>query len=134
MSTQMTVKRFRETFPVFTSDLYPDAVVEMRLSLADRFFSPAVWQPEVVREHAMSLYVAHYLAAYGSKASGGSGCGSAGQAMGMGVVTSKSVDGASVSYDVNVGAEAGAGFWNSTPWGRELYGLMRVFGAGAVQL
>ena len=37
--------------------------------------------------------------------------------------------------DAHVGeVEQGAGFWNSTPYGRELWQLMRVFGAGAVQL
>lgn len=132
--TAMTVERFREIFPVFASELYPDGAVAFRLDLADAFFSPALWKPDGVREHVMALYTAHYLAAFGSSAVGGSGKGAAGQATGMGIVSSKSVDGASVSYDTSSTTEEGAGFWNATPYGRELYQLMRVFGAGAIQL
>lgn len=130
----LTVQRFREIFPIFTQELYPDGAVSLRLGLAEAFCSPCVWRPAAVREYAMALYTAHFLAAYGSAVAGGSGTGSAGQALGMGTVTSKSVDGASVSYDVTTSSEQGAGFWNSTPWGRELYRMMQAVGAGAIQL
>lgn len=126
----LTVERFRETFPSFTSDLYPDSSVSVRLKLADRFFSDPVWTEDLeVRDHVMGLYTAHCLEAAGSKASGGSGGGD-----GAGIVSSKSVDGASVSYDTTTGAWDDAGFWNLTPWGRELWYLMSVYGAGAIQL
>lgn len=127
----LTVQQFRELFPSFNEDQYPDLAVESRIELAELFFSKKIWKPEKVRIHAVGLYTAHYLAAYGSASSGGSGK-TAGSA--MGVVSSKSVDGASISYDTGSTVEQGAGFWNSTPYGRELYQLMRVFGAGAVQL
>lgn len=77
----------------------------------------------------MGLYAAHYLTAYGSTASGGNGNGGM-----LGVVASKSVDGASVSYDTSTGTEEGAGFWNMTAYGRELYQLMQIFGAGGIQI
>lgn len=127
----LTVERFRQLFPAFTADLYPDEAVEVRIALGEHFLSDRLWKPETVRNQAVGLYTAHYLSAYGSAAAGGSGT-SAGS--GMGVVSSKSVDGASISYDTGSTTEANAGFWNSTPYGRELWQLMRVFGAGAIQL
>lgn len=118
---------FRSRFPTFSPDKYPDSAVSIRLKLAAQFFEG--WQDEEVREHAMCLYVAHYLTAHGSTAAGGSG-----GAGSLGIVSGKSVDGASVSYDTGTASEQGAGFWNLTSYGRELYQLMRVFGAGAIQI
>lgn len=126
--TPMTVEAFRETFPEFTADKYPDAAVKIRLLLADKFFAVDRFDDAQVRAHVVGLYAAHYLAAYGSSASGCTGAGT------MGVVSSKSVDGASVSYDTSTGTEEGAGFWNITLYGRELYQLMRIFGAGGIQI
>ncbi len=127
----MTVDSFRKNFPAFTAELFPDDAVSVRLSLGDVFFSKRSWVPENLRDHVVGLYTAHYLAAYGSAEAGGSGKNSG---TGMGVVSSKSVDGASISYDTGSTTEANAGFWNATPYGRELWQLMRVFGAGAIQL
>jgi hypothetical protein len=127
----MTVWQFRELYPSFTEALYPDFAVETRLALGEEFLSEKVWRKVSVRTHAVGLYTAHYLSAYGSASSGGSG---KSEGSGMGVVSSKSVDGASISYDTGSTVEQGAGFWNSTPYGRELWQLMRVFGAGAIQL
>lgn len=127
----MTVSQFRELYPAFTETLYPDLAVETRIALGETFLAEKVWKPQAVRIHAVGLYTAHFLAAYGSAAAGGSG---KSKGSGMGVVSSKSVDGASISYDTGSTVEQGAGFWNSTPYGRELWQLMRVFGAGAVQL
>lgn len=39
-----------------------------------------------------------------------------------------------MSFDTTTGAWDGAGFWNLTPYGRELWYLMQVYGAGAIQL
>ena len=127
---QMTIAEFRQRYPSFTSALYPDSAVQIRLALADKFFSETLWNDPLIRNHAMGLYTAHYLEFQGSKASGGSGTNGAV----MGVVSSKSVDGVSVSYDTGSSAWAGAGFWNATPYGRELWDLMGIYGAGARQL
>lgn len=117
----MDIEQFRSRYPSFTEDAYPDSVVALRLDLAEKFF--AGWE-EAVKDHCSGLYVAHYLSAHGSSSS----------APAMGIVSGKSVDGASVSYDTGTTAEQGAGFWNATTYGRELYQLMRIFGAGAVQI
>lgn len=119
---QISVPEFRSRYPAFRADVYPDSQVTIRLKLAERFFGGWCLDDDV-RAHMTCLYVAHYLAAQAAGASGG-----------LGIVSGKSVDGASVSYDTATASEQGAGFWNLTAYGRELYQLMRVFGAGAVQI
>lgn len=121
MAKTISVSEFRSRYPNFTVESYPDAAVSIRLKLAEKFFEG--WD-EDVWEHVVCLYVAHYLSSHGSSSS----------ATAMGIVSGKSVDGASVSYDTGTTAEQGAGFWNATTYGRELYQLMRIFGAGAVQI
>lgn len=128
--TPLTLEDFREIYPELTEDKYSDTAVKIRLSLADKFFAADRFDDPDIRAHVMGLYTAHYLTAYGPAASGGIGSGGGT----LGVVSSKSVDGASVSYDTSTGTEEGAGFWNLTLYGRELYRLMQIFGAGGVQI
>lgn len=127
---KLTISKFREHFPEFTEGLYPDTAVQIRLNLANAFFNPEVWADDIVREHAICLYVAHFLKMVGSSSSGGNGI----DGNALGVVNSKSVDGASVSFDVSQGSNADAGLYNTTAYGRELWDLMYLFGAGGVQL
>lgn len=126
----LTIQAFRDAFPAFTAEAYPDAIVSIRLKLAEKFFSPRLWSDKDVRDHVMGLYIAHFLTVAGSKSSGGSGSG--GSAIGL--VASKSVDGASIAYDNGSTLQQDAGFWNASIYGRELYQLMSIFGAGARQL
>lgn len=129
----MTLDEFRTAFPAFDAVAFPDDAVCYRLKIADAWFTANPWIDETIRDHAKGLYVAHSLAMYGSMAVGGSGTGS--MATGSsGVISSKSVDGASVSFDTGAVTSADAGFWNATPYGRELWGLFLMFGAGARQL
>lgn len=131
MSSQpLTIDEFRTRFPAFTALLFPDESVQIRLNLADKFFSETLWKDSDLRKHVMGLYTAHFLMMVGSKGSGGPGKSDPAS----GLVSSKSVDGASVSFDTGSTSWAGAGFWNQTPYGRELWYLMQHFGAGAVQL
>lgn len=130
----MTPSEFRAIFPAFASTTaFPDESIQYRLTLADAVISPDVWVEPVILEHAKGLYAAHFLALYGSVAVGGDGTGSM-AAGSSGVISSKSVDGASVSFDTGAFTFADAGFWNSTPYGRELWNLFTLFGAGARQL
>ena len=126
----LTLAQFRTNFPAFRATEYPDAVVKYRLALADKFFTDDIWSDEDLRLHACGLYVAHFLSLGGKDDCGHySGAGTTG-----GIVTSKSVDGASVSYDNSATIEGNAGFWNATIFGRELWQLMRIICAGAVQI
>ena len=128
----VSIADFRAAFPAFTPDAFPDESVSYRLTLAEAFFSPAVWSDENVRGHAICLFVAHNLAMYGSVNAGGDGSTMAGTA--SGAVASKSVDGASISFDTGAFMDEDAGIWNATPYGRELWWMMQIFGAGARQL
>lgn len=128
MPEQLTVAEFREMFPEFSEENFPDDIVTARLDLANHFFSESRYGD--MRPHAMGLYAAHYLVlAKRDGATDGSSFTGTGSG-GTGIIASKSVDGASVSYDVSSGAEEGAGSWNLTRYGRELWQLIRLYGAG----
>lgn len=126
----LTLDEFRQLFPEFKSDAYPDTAVKARLALAAKFFSEKTWPDPQIRHHVIGLYAAHFLKLSGSAAEGGNG----GDNSALAQVSSMSVDGASVSYDTSGSAEEGAGTWNLTAYGRELWQLIQVFGAGARQL
>lgn len=126
----LTIEQFRANFPEFIEDNFPDSAVKIRLSLAAKFFSEDTWTDPEIRNHVIGLYAAHFLKLEGSAAEGGHG----GDNSALAQVSSMSVDGASVSYDTNTSAEDGAGTWNLTAYGRELWQLMQLFGAGARQL
>ena len=53
---------------------------------------------------------------------------------GGGVLTSKSVDKVSASYDVSGVIDPDAGFWNNTGYGREFYWWWSMSGAGGRQI
>lgn len=50
----------------------------------------------------------------------------------LGPISSKSVGGASVSYDVGMAAIAGAGEWNATSYGQRLYTLIKAASMGGI--
>lgn len=129
----MTVDEFRAIFPIFDAESFPDAAVEYRLTIAERWFTADIWGDEGLREHAIALYTAHSLAALGAAAVGGDASGSM-SAGASGAIASKAVDGASVSFDTGSINAADAASWNATPYGRELWLLLQMFGAGGRQL
>ncbi len=130
LNQPLTLEEFRKLFPEIDSDSYPDIAVKARLALAAKFFSEESWPDPEIRAHVMGLYTAHYLKLQGSAADGGNGDDNSG----LGQVSSMSVDGASVSYDTSSSSEEGAGSWNLTAYGRELWQLIQLFGAGARQI
>lgn len=122
-----SVEGFREEFPAFTKDLFPDRAVELRLRISRKFFHPSKWKDPEIREHALYLYCAHYLTIMGSAMSGGGGLD---QPMNNGPIASMSADDVSVSYDTTSTTVTGAGFYNSTAFGKELWSLMRMYSPG----
>ena len=123
MPTALTPDEFRTLFPEFDAEQFPDARLSIRLDAANHFFASDRWGE--LRTYAMGLYAAHFLSI-----AGGTGGGAGSTTAGTGIVASKSVDGASVSYDNSTASEQGAGFWNASRYGRELYQLIRLYGAG----
>jgi len=126
-----TVEQFRTDFPQFNnSTLYPDTQVQFRLNLADIQLD----QNRLGRlfPYLVELFVAHYL----TLQAGDNRSAALGRAGGSssGIVSSKSVDKVSVSYDNASTLNPDAGFWNNTRYGAEFYQTICMFGAGGRQL
>jgi len=126
-----TIAQFRTDFPQFSNvTTYPDAQVQFRLNLADVMLDQRKLANMFV--YLVELFVAHYLTLYAadsrSAAAGGSG------GSNSGILSSKSVDKVSMSYDSSATLNPDAGFWNNTRYGTEFYQLLCMFGAGGRQL
>lgn len=133
----LTVEQFRATFPAFANpSFYPDEQVAFWIAQAlgttmngRPVINPVRWGQFYTL--GLRLYVAHNLAldrAAGMQAAAG------GSPIGAGVPQSKSVNGVSVSYDVEFGGETDGGNWNLTFWGSRFIRLLREAGAAPIQL
>ncbi|EJK1075764.1 DUF4054 domain-containing protein [Salmonella enterica] len=127
-----TSEQFRSDFPEFADKTrYPDPSVNFYLGQADTILNQDVQGDQFV--YLAELFTAHYTELRGrtlaSAVAGGVNSNGA-----AGVVSSKSVDKVSVSYDVSGVITPDAGFWNSTAYGREFYWWWSMFGAGGRQL
>ena len=128
----VTVDSFREHFPAFVDeDRYSDDMIQYWLSLAEKLVNNGVrWGS--LRDNGIELFIAHNVSlerramdqAEQGQVPGGS----------PGIVNSKSVDKVSVGYDTQGGAELDAGHWNLTIWGTRYIRLVRIIGAGPVQV
>ncbi len=127
----MDVPTFRAAFPEFTDPLrYPDSMVTFWLTLAARMLRPDRWRS--LLDFGIELFTAHQLclaarqqqiAALGGIPGGVTGATSA-----------KSVDRVSLSYDTANVQYQNAGFWNMTSYGVQFYQLLRMIGAGPLQI
>ena len=123
------VATFRAVFPEFgDAAKYPDAQVQYYLDFAVQSLRPEAWRN--LRERGTGLFVAHYLAMSAiSRAGTVPGRGQ------LGIVASKSVGPASISYDNSaISAQADAGHWALTSYGLMYWELMRMVGTGGWQL
>lgn len=126
----VTPTTLRTLFPEFSNlTKFPDALVAAWIPHAQQLVGEDRWGDSY--ELGVCLVVAHNVALGAVNAA----LSAAGQAPGgsVGVVSNRSVDKASVGYDVNLAKEEGAGFWNRTTYGQQYFRLVRIFGAGPVQ-
>ncbi|CDL79923.1 DUF4054 domain-containing protein [Xenorhabdus cabanillasii] len=126
-----TIDQFRTDFPQFTDTTkFPDTQIQFRLDLADKQLDEN--RLGGMFSYLVELMVAHYMALLAadsrSVARGGVG------GTNSGVLSSKSVDKVSASYDTGVTLNPDAGFWNNTRYGSEFYALLLTFGVGGIQL
>lgn len=126
-----TVQQFRTDYPEFANETrYPDAIINRALRQADLTLDQNVQLDQFV--FLAELFTAHYTELGGrtlaASAIGGVNSG------GGGVLTSKSVDKVSASYDVSGIVDPDAGFWNNTGYGREFFWWWSMYGAGGRQL
>jgi hypothetical protein len=127
----LTVQEFREAFPQFTDELFPDARVRFALTLAGKSMSVERWG-ELLPE-GMGLRVAHYLTLEREAAKGKDGTGGINAASGAVVSSSKTVGGVSKSETRAGGASSGdsaAGQWNLTIYGQQYWQLVQLVGVG----
>lgn len=127
-----TPDQFRETFPQYADETkYPTPMIQARLNLADALLSESRFGEEIF-PYIVGLYVAHYLYLYTvdmrSVAAGAAG------GVNTGILTAKSVDKVSASYDASQTLDPNAGFWNNSRHGSEFWEYLMMFGAGAIQL
>ena len=123
------IAAFRAVFPEFgDAAKYPDAQVQYYLDFAVQSLRPEAWRN--LLERGTGLFVAHYLAMSAiSRAGTAPGRGQ------LGIVASKSVGPASISYDNSaISAQADAGHWALTSYGLMYWELMRMVGTGGWQL
>ncbi|EPY9203206.1 DUF4054 domain-containing protein [Morganella morganii] len=127
-----TTEKFRADFPEFSdTSRYPDSTISFYLGLADTALDQDKHGDQFI--YLSELFTAHYVELRG-KALAGAAVSGAVNTSGGGVLSSKSVDKVSASYDTSGIVNPDAGFWNNTGYGREFYWWWSMFGAGGRQL
>jgi hypothetical protein len=127
----VTAASFRVDFPLFVSTVtYPDASVTFYINLAVTLLNPDRWGESL--DYGTELMVAHFLTLDAMSATGMGIGGLAGTA--IGVLSGGSVDKVSYTKDVESAMEPNAGHWNMTTYGLIFIRLLRMFGAGPVQI
>ena len=116
----MTIAEFRAYFPEFTEELYPDAQIQRALDIALATTSEVVLGSNY--ELGLKYLTAHF-ATINSKQFNGIGSNTQS-------VTSKSVDGVSLSYAEGIQGDAYNGMLNSTSYGQMYNRLTLGYGAG----
>lgn len=123
--------QFRLNFPEFTDVVrYPESQIDFWLSIGEICLIEDRWG--TLYTQGMQLFVAHNITLAAQNAKTGAVGGVPGATSGP--VSSKSVGSVSVSYDTQSIAEANAGEWNATSYGRQLIRLARMVGVGAHQI
>lgn len=126
-----TSDQFRTDFPEFSDKTkYPDLSVNFYLTQADNLLVQERFGDQFV--YLAELFTAHYTELRGRR-SAQAALGNVNSSSG-GILTSKSVDKVSASYDVSGIINPDAGFWNNTDYGREFYWWWEMSGAGGRQL
>lgn len=127
----MDIAAFRVNFPEFTdTTAYPSSTITFWSTLAEKMLLVDVWG--TVWTTGVQLYVAHEIVLSTQNAKASAVGGSPGQA--GGIANAKTVGSASISYDATTQSEKDAGWWNRTTYGQQLWRLIQIFGAGAIQL
>lgn len=127
----VTVATFRATFPPFASDTtYTDPSVQFWLDLSAKLLDAERWGD--LYDYGQQLFIAHNLTLeFSSNANA-----SAGQRPGQveGAVTSASVDKVSYGRDAASIMLPDAGHWNLSTYGIRYKQLVRMVGAGPIQV
>jgi len=122
---------FTKAFPEFADEnKYSPETMEYWAAVADLQFNISRWG--TLATHGKYLFVAHNIALSAQAvAAANKGLD---VSRGTGLISSKGVDGVSVSYDNGAIVENDGGNYNLTRYGRELLRLARIKGIGGLQL
>lgn len=127
----LTADAFRVLLPEFKdTTVWPDVTINAWIGIAIQFVDPIRWGS--AGPLGTALYIAHNLVLGAQAAAAVAGGGVPGAS--SGVIASKSVGPLSKSYDTTLGTLDGIGSWNLTSYGVRYQQLLRLFGAGGVQL
>lgn len=131
MAALVTVADFRSAFPAFQSPAqWPAPEIQFWLDLGLMLMDPARWGS--VLSYGLQLFVAHNLALGFMSAQGSGGGQAPGQVVGP--VSSASVDKVSYSRDPSAAMDPANGHWNLTTYGLRYIRLVKMFGAGPIQV
>lgn len=123
----MDVDQFRANFPEFEDVVaYPTSLLNYWLSLGQKLLRADPWADVI--DHGLCLFTAHHVA-LAKQAQRAAATGATPGAT-SGVVSSKSVDRVSVSYDTTSASIAGQGHWNLTFYGIQFIQLVNMVGMG----
>lgn len=133
----MDATGFREAFPQFTAELFPDGRVQFWLTLAGKAMDRDRW--DELYDEGVCLYTAHHLTL--EAAAGRAKDGTGGMDAAAGPVTSQTKTVGSVSKsESRAGAAASgsanlnAGHWNDTTYGKMWWQLAQIVGAGGLHV
>lgn len=125
------VEKFRASFPEFNDTVkYPDATIDFWAELGTLLVRPCIWNNSW--QQGMSLYIAHQITLAMQNQQASRVGGAPGQQ--GGIANTKTVGSATIGYDATTVTEKDGGFWNLTNYGKQFYRLVKIFGAGAIQL
>ena len=125
------IRFFRQQFPEFRdSSIWPDESLEIWLQVANASLDTARWRNYY--RMGVALFVAHMLALGKMSELQAQRGGVPG--MNMGLVSSKSVNGVSISYNNSLAVMEGGGHWNLTSYGLRFLYFARMAGSGPVQI
>lgn len=115
----ITAEEFRQDYPEFTVEKYPDAAVNSKINLAYCYISNQAGQAitDDCRTQAIELMVAHLLTLGSGSANGESGGGA-------GLATSTKIGDISVTLAQPVIKSQWQYWINSTPYGQQYYALL----------
>jgi len=127
----MTPQEFRLQFIEFScQEIYLDSQITLWDSVAQTLVNEERWLS--IYDLGIALFIAHHLAVGRRDTLSAESGGIPGAV--NGVMTAKSVDKVSASYDVGIVTIADGGFWNSTTYGVRFLQLAMMVGAGGVQI
>ena len=126
-----SIPLFRTQFPEFADTTeYPTQMISFWSALAQQQLPQATWG--TIWANGVSLYTAHELTIASQDRKSAAIGGTPG--ISGGIANTKTVGSVTVGYDSSTTTGKDADWWNRSTYGIQMYRLIKIFGAGAIQL